>query len=71
MLDHPPADMPSNGHEGMLARLDSANVVMQVCRRSWNRICWRARLRAARHAGRHDLIGRDGSIQDRLRIRGR
>ena len=40
----------------------SAMLVMHVWRRSWKRICRPARLRAARHAERHEVIGRDGSI---------
>lgn len=40
----------------------SASLVMQVCRRSWNRILRPARVKAARHADRQDLIGLEGSI---------
>jgi AAA domain-containing protein len=41
----------------------SASLVMQVCRRSWNRILNPASFSARRHADRHDLTGRLGSIR--------
>lgn len=45
-----------------LVRL-SASFVMQLCRRSWKRILRPARVKAARQADLHDLMGRDGSIR--------
>ena len=40
----------------------SASLVMQVWRRSWKRTCKPARFKAARHAVRQDLMGREASI---------
>ena len=62
MLYHPSTDVASDGLSVCSLAWDSANLVIQVCRRSWKRICSPALFSPARHAERQDLIGREGSI---------